>query len=180
MVRKKVSDEYDGIRRTLWAKKCEVCPKTFWVPKHRWEGRKTCSVACDGKRQSRRVVVECRECGEKVEKKASRLKQSKSGVYFCSRACKDLAQRIGGVAAIQPPHYSSGGTANACRRRAFRLFEKKCMRCGYDEDRRMLDVHHRDGNRENNATENLEVLCVWCHALDTRGVDAHVWSGAID
>lgn len=32
----------------------------------------------------------------------------------------------------------------------------------------MLDVHHIDGNRKNGKADNLEVLCVWCHALETR------------
>ena len=34
----------------------------------------------------------------------------------------------------------------------------------------MLDVHHKDSNRKNGTIENLEVLCVWCHALKTRDV----------
>lgn len=47
------------------------------------------------------------------------------------------------------------------------------MRCAYDAHEQMLDVHHRDGDRKNNKIENLEVLCVWCHALETRGVPSH-------
>ena len=35
----------------------------------------------------------------------------------------------------------------------------------------MLDVHHLDGDRSNNQIENLVVLCVWCHALVTRGLN---------
>lgn len=38
----------------------------------------------------------------------------------------------------------------------------------YESETKMLDVHHRDGNRSNNKLSNLEVLCVWCHALETR------------
>lgn len=34
----------------------------------------------------------------------------------------------------------------------------------------LLDVHHVDGNRKHNKIENLEVLCVWCHAIVTRGL----------
>jgi hypothetical protein len=37
--------------------------------------------------------------------------------------------------------------------------------------RKMLDVDHRDGDRSNNAQDNLVVLCVWCHATKTR----HNW-----
>ncbi|TFG24210.1 MAG: hypothetical protein EU529_04875 [Promethearchaeota archaeon] len=28
-----------------------------------------------------------------------------------------------------------------------------------------LDIHHIDGNRQNNRPENLELLCPNCHAL---------------
>lgn len=33
----------------------------------------------------------------------------------------------------------------------------------------MLDVHHVDGDRSNGEIANLAVLCVFCHALITRG-----------
>lgn len=37
----------------------------------------------------------------------------------------------------------------------------------------MLDVDHIDSNRSNAALSNLQILCIWCHALKTRGVEAH-------
>src|SRR5438876_2230962 len=41
----------------------------------------------------------------------------------------------------------------------------------------MLDVDHLDNDRTNNSLDNLRVVCVWCHALKTRGVPAHDWNG---
>ena len=43
-----------------------------------------------------------------------------------------------------------------------------CAKCGreFDEhDRRLLTVHHKDGNRNNNPPDgsNWENLCLWCH-----------------
>jgi hypothetical protein len=32
-----------------------------------------------------------------------------------------------------------------------------------------LDVHHRDGDRENDDPQNLETLCANCHRLETNG-----------
>ena len=44
-----------------------------------------------------------------------------------------------------------------------------CQNCGYDKDRRMLDLHHLDENHRNNEWSNLRCLCVWCHVGHHRG-----------
>jgi hypothetical protein len=44
-------------------------------------------------------------------------------------------------------------------------------------DERMLDVHHKNNDRNDNRLKNLEVLCVWCHALHTRNITPHPWNG---
>ncbi|UDY22983.1 HNH endonuclease signature motif containing protein [Nocardioides sp. Kera G14] len=47
------------------------------------------------------------------------------------------------------------------------VFEAKCNRCGLTEwlGRPIaLELEHRDGNPDNNALENLELLCPNCHA----------------
>jgi hypothetical protein len=41
----------------------------------------------------------------------------------------------------------------------------ECARCGYDNSL-VLEVHHKDRDRENNSIENLEVLCANCHKLE--------------
>lgn len=41
----------------------------------------------------------------------------------------------------------------------------KCNQCGYD-DKRILVVHHVDGNHRNNKRENLTLLCPNCHTLN--------------
>ena len=46
----------------------------------------------------------------------------------------------------------------------------KCQLCGYQEHVELLDVHHLDRDHFNNKSSNLVVLCVLCHALDTRKV----------
>jgi 5-methylcytosine-specific restriction endonuclease McrA len=36
--------------------------------------------------------------------------------------------------------------------------------CGYTPFwKRALDVHHRDGDKSNNTTDNLMTLCATCH-----------------
>jgi hypothetical protein len=65
------------------------------------------------------------------------------------------------------------------RARAFKEHGSFCDWCGYASDIKMLDVDHIDSNRKNNKIENLQVLCVWCHASKTRKVKWHPWNGAI-
>lgn len=115
-----------------------------------------------------RTEVECAYCGKKFLKANSKLENSKSGLYFCCREHKDMAQRIDSgerFEQLRPDHY---GIVNTCyRTAAFRHYENKCACCGYDEEPKILQVHHRDENRNNNALDNLVILCPNCHAKIT-------------
>ena len=50
------------------------------------------------------------------------------------------------------------GTANYRK-----IYENHYGAIGTDENGRTLDVHHIDGDHENNAPENLKALCQRCH-----------------
>ena len=110
----------------------------------------------------------CSLCGKAVLKHIGSLENSKSGKYFCNRQCKELAQSIDGGLILHPPHYIDG--RRSYRYRAFKTYGKVCRVCGYSGYEKMLDVDHIDSNRKNNRIENLQVLCVWCHMLKTRGI----------
>ena len=166
------STAWDGRRRRLYSKFCLQCDKKFLVPKHYLSKTKACSTECSGLLRRNRISIKCALCYKAFERKPSAIKNAKaSGLQFCTRKCKDDAQRIGGMREIQPPHYNS---ALAYRARAFREFAHKCASCGYSKTIKMMDVDHIDGNRENNNISNLQILCVWCHALKTRKVDYHM------
>ena len=169
----KISTEYDGKRRRLYATNCVVCEKEFWAPRNALlkQNRRCCGPECRGINSRNRISLKCSGCGLDFERRKAHTRHATNGFHFCSRSCKDKAQRIEGIKAIHPQHYSGGGSFY--RERAFRFYGKKCVDCGYDTDERMLDVDHEDGNRENAAIENLKPRCVWCHALKTRGVPNH-------
>lgn len=39
----------------------------------------------------------------------------------------------------------------------------KCLRCGYSEFEGALHIHHVDGNKKNDSSDNKIVLCANCH-----------------
>ena len=116
------------------------------------------------------IEVECAYCGKKFFKQLSKLKNSKSGLYFCCREHKDLAQKLESgkqFDIMRPDHYGTytDGTVSisSYRRTAFHLYPHKCAICGWDEDEDILQVHHIDENRNNGKSENLIILCPTCH-----------------
>lgn len=115
------------------------------------------------------VILKCEYCGKEFRRAKSKLEKSKSGLYFCCREHKDMAQRLGSgnkFDTMRPDHYGQGGIAGRdYRSMAFAAYDHKCAICGYDGDGDIgcLDVHHIDSNRENNILENLIIVCPNCH-----------------
>lgn len=155
-----VSRSWDGQKRKLSSHDCAQCDKEFFAPLK--AKAKYCSKECNGFGTRTRKEVSCSRCGKKFERQKNKIKERN----YCSRYCKERDQEAGGPLAL--PHYKDG--SQHYRPRAFRVYGKKCNLCGFDEYERMLDVHHKDSDRSNGSIENLEVLCVWCHALYTRKV----------
>lgn len=105
--------------------------------------------------------VECRYCGKKIHRSPSKIK-NKSGVYFCCRQHKDLAQKnVSNIPEIRPRSFIDGRRINY--RELVEL--KECARCCFNVVD-ILIVHHKDRNRSNNDKMNLEVLCPNCHDLE--------------
>jgi len=146
-------------------KPCLQCKKEFEAPLSevkRGNG-KFCSHSCAGtytasKKPKKKPNVQCAHCGTEFYKNESKKKNSKSGLFFCSRACKDAAQRIGGVKEIMPSHYGTG----ACSYRSicFAHHEKVCVVCGEDK---IVAVHHYDHKHHNDDPKNLVPLCPTHH-----------------
>lgn len=118
----------------------------------------------ENKYENLRTNVKCAYCGKEFIKTNSRLSKSKSGLCFCCREHKDLAQRLDSgekFDILRPEHY--GTTSQDYRDIAFRNYEPKCAICGYDEEKFLLEVHHIDENHSNNSLDNLIILCPICH-----------------
>jgi len=148
-----------GKRRKGFVKNCLFCKGEFWTRID--QEAFYCSRDCARKAARKRYPLTCATCGKEFFRTKSKMKSSRSGFYFCSRQCKDKAQRVkGGIKEIQPPHYSTGEEKY---REQFELEELVCARCGYDEFASCVEIHHKDGNHENNKKRNLLPLCRCCH-----------------
>ena len=123
-----------------------------------------CPICQEEDRNRNKIECICDYCGKEFLRTHSKLEKSKSGLHFCSRECKDNAQRISSgkdFDNIRPDHY--GTATKNYREKAFKEYSHKCAVCGYDEDKDILEVHHIDENRENNEIDNLIILCPICH-----------------
>ena len=105
----------------------------------------------------------CAYCHKRFYKVLSKQRRSHSGLFFCCRVHKDMAQRIGGIKEIQPAHYGTGNWSRTYRNIAFRHHPPQCKYCGYSRYKEVLEVHHIDEDRDNNNPSNLEVVCPTCH-----------------
>lgn len=148
---------------------CGTCHQPFQAPqKEVKRGRgKYCSRRCNSMRPRPRPRVKCAcaWCGDPFTRTVSKCANSRSGLQFCSRTCKDTAQSLaGGFVDIQPPHYGTGPHDH--RKLAFEFYPPRCARCDYDRFIAILQVHHRDRNRFNGTRENLEILCPTCHMTE--------------
>jgi hypothetical protein len=152
---------------------CLFCSKEFSPPQrdvNRGFG-KFCSRSCGsrGARRKPRKTIElfCTFCKNIFVRPINKVHNTKSGLYFCSRICKNSAQSLkGGCKEIWPSHYGTGKIFYGYRRVAFSYYPHKCNRCGYFEIEEILRVHHIDRNRKNGDINNLEILCPNCHEIE--------------
>jgi hypothetical protein len=153
---------------------CVHCNKTFLREKKlanqnaRLGYKPYCNSECKRQAQITALSLNCHACGKEVVKKQSEVKKSKSGFVYCSHSCaravNDFSQIFKGE---NHPNYTNGKASY--RKFAFEHYGILCSVCGYDIEE-VLEVHHRDSNRENNVIENLDVLCPTHHTEYDRGI----------
>lgn len=152
---------------------CKLCGTEFLTRKSdvkKGHG-KFCSLGCSTKLANKKRYayrdtpnVECAHCGEKFYRTPYQQSKPKSGLFFCCRDHKNLAQRMEGIKALHLPHY--GSRKSTYRTFALRELPGKCNRCEWNERPEVLQVHHKDRNRDNNELKNLEIVCPTCHEVE--------------
>lgn len=148
---------------------CESCKSEFQAHKTRHEqGRhRFCSVACRQQSQRKQVDVQCSYCAAPLKRNP---KKSKTCMFFCNNDCKYAAARDESISYRTGPIGKGDARAKAYRTRALRHYQHKCAQCGFDAHVALLDCDHIDSDRSNGNIENLQLLCVMCHAIKTRHV----------
>lgn len=103
----------------------------------------------------------CEQCGGKLERK--RLPNGDLEYFyhflrrkFCSQTCYGLSIR---------KDRSDGNWSSAHTMARARMPLGPCEKCGRPDAR---DVHHRNGDHQDNRLENLERICRSCHNLEHR------------
>jgi hypothetical protein len=119
-----------------------------------------CSPECRVRATDSRSIVTCARCGQQIRKRRRDVDRVEN--VYCSRACANAANNTR-RRYDEHPNFTDGHSTY--RQRAFAVYGPVCTvpGCGYD-NRTILEVHHRDGNRQNNRLENLDVLCPTHHA----------------
>lgn len=169
-----VISEYQGKSKPITLK-CNIHNKEFvsnaeCFMRGSKDIRSSCPICSEENKNKRfeknRVEIVCAYCGKSFIRSKSHLENSKSGLYFCCREHKDLAQRIeSNITEIWPEHYQSinNSTISTYRKKALMYYPHQCTICGWNEDEDILEVHHIDENREHNELKNLIILCPICH-----------------
>lgn len=104
-----------------------------------------------------RVTVICAECGTELTRPLSEVAKSKTGKCFCNKSCAAKHNNK-----LYPKRSVDLLESTNYRRKALEVYGAKCSVCGYAIVE-VLEVHHKDSNRDNNNIENLDVLCPTHH-----------------
>lgn len=147
-------------------RKCRVCKKQMYVkPSHLSRGwGKFCSKKCQSVQQKTGKFIQCDTCGTEVYRSPKELKKSGSQKYFCSKRCHCVWENV--HHRTREHHYNWQGGRATYRKFALRYTEGHyCRRCNIN-DERVLVIHHKDRNRNNNALNNLLILCINCHYIE--------------
>lgn len=132
---------------------CAVCSKSIYKRPSQLQlnrGKAFCSIICYG--VSNRKEIPCVVCRKPIL--AGQNKKT------CCRACANTL-RAGIKYKLGRPR-DKVIEYRALKIRLLKIRGKSCERCGYKKYE-ILQVHHKDKNRQNNELDNLELICPNCH-----------------
>ena len=152
-------------RRTKVIIKCKFCGYEWekspqgLCPSERshFEGCPQC------KKENSYIEYKCDYCKNIFKRKKSNFKETESGFHYCSKECGNRHKNQ-----IRKEKGEWDNSLNY-RLKAFEKYPHECLCCHWNEDERILEVHHIDENHNNNDINNLCILCPTCHRKITLG-----------
>lgn len=150
--------------------KCFHCNAIFLKSKKEFNRNESrcqrhfCSRNCYFQNHTTGINTCCTECDKAIWKKQSELTNAIN--VFCSRSC---SIRYHNRFRKGEKHPLWNGAQNEYRQLAFENFKPICFVCGYDI-KEVLEVHHKDKDRANNALSNLVILCRNHHTEIHKGI----------
>ena len=141
-------------------KLCCNCGKAldYKIKENKFCSNSCCAIYSNPKRT---VVYTCLFCGEQFKRKRN------GSTLYCSSSCgKEYRKKFLYEEIEKGVKYS----ASILRQYMMVKYDSKCQKCGWDEMNPVsktvcLDLHHIDGNADNNVISNVEILCPNCHSL---------------
>ncbi len=151
-------------KRSRVAVVCKKCDSIFTVkPSHLSYGHgKYCSAKCQHEAARTGKWLICEGCGKDVYRTPKYINASKSKKYFCDKSCQAIWRNKEFSGARHANWQHGGGSYRSIMKRAGR--EAVCELCE-TKDERVIEVHHKDKDRRNNALSNLAWLCRNCHYI---------------
>lgn len=153
--------KYYSLHPVLRKKKCQRCNEEFESSDAR---KKFCSQSCSATYNNSlrnntldKKLAECENCGREVVKR------------FCNNKCQQDFQRKEIFKKIEQGTHKSNDT-RIYKSYLYEINGESCSVCGWAERNVYsgiipLELHHVDGNSDNNCVENLQILCPNHHAL---------------
>ncbi len=98
--------------------------------------------------ENKKTNYRCATCGNEVFLR--KYQKERNDKYYCNRECYNNRRKDNLKRLKRGTQYYNN------------LLENSTCACGVSE-KYLLQIHHIDGNHNNNIPENLEVVCANCH-----------------
>lgn len=156
-------------------KTCPACGDAIPFEKR---SNKFCNRSCAAKHNNlgvarnvspeSRIITGCAFCGANISRR------TRYDLIFCNNKCsaeyrhKEFITKW--LAGKETGTKKSGGFSSHLKKYLLEKHQGQCSQCGWHElnpytNKAPLEIHHKDGNSQNNTEENLVLLCPNCHSL---------------
>lgn len=167
-------------------KLCAFCGKALsYNERHKKFCNSSCAASYNNKIRKRKYVVKqtiinkkihyvrdygtCLYCGKPLKRKGKYCNNACMGKYVSeTKYQKEIEQWKAGT--LVRTYNTIGNVIKSIKKYLLQKYNYRCAKCGWGEinpytGRLPLEVHHVDGNWQNNTEDNLVILCPNCHSL---------------